>query len=103
MSRTDAQNGLDFHFKDDVKSVLRIGSAHNKGGPADINIAQISHISNFSDRKRWFIFMYEHSKAEQIDIQFSTSYFTNIAVQNVNKEFVYMHYGLYSIFKKFLL
>ena len=27
------------HFKDDVHSVLRISSAHNKGGPPDINIA----------------------------------------------------------------
>ncbi len=34
-------------IKDAVKSILRIGSAHNKGGPADINIAQISHLSNF--------------------------------------------------------
>ena len=34
-------------FADDVKSILRIGSAHNKGGPTDINIAQISHLSNF--------------------------------------------------------
>ncbi len=43
-------------FKDAVKSVLRIGSAHNKGGTADINIAQISHLSNFSDIKLWFIY-----------------------------------------------
>ena len=35
------------YFKDSVKSVLRIGSAHNKGGPTDINIVQISHLSNF--------------------------------------------------------
>ena len=56
-------------FKDAVKSVLRIGSAHNKGGPADINIAQISHLSNFSAIKLWFIFIYEHSKPEKIDIQ----------------------------------
>ena len=35
-------------IKDDVKSVLRIGSAHNKGGPADINIAKILHLSSFS-------------------------------------------------------
>ncbi len=34
------------YIKDAVKSVLRIGSAHNKGGPADINFAQISHFSN---------------------------------------------------------
>ena len=27
------------NVKDAVKSVLCIGSAHNKGGPADINIA----------------------------------------------------------------
>ncbi len=37
------------YFKDDVKSVLRVGSAHNKGGRADINIFQISHLSNFSE------------------------------------------------------
>ena len=37
-----------------------------------------------------FIFIYEHSEPEQIDIQYSMSYFTNIAVQNVNKEFVYI-------------
>ena len=44
-------------FKDAVKSVLRIGSARNKGGPADINIVQISHLSNFSALKLWFIFI----------------------------------------------
>ena len=52
-------------IKDDVKSVLRIGSAHNNGGLADINIAQISHLSNFSVIKFWFIFIYEHSKPEK--------------------------------------
>ena len=35
MSRTDAQNGVD-----------------NKGGPPDINIAQILHLSNFFELKR---------------------------------------------------
>ncbi len=55
-------------IKDAVKSVLRIGSAHNKGGPADLNIAQISHLSNFSVIKLWFIFIYEHSKPQKIDI-----------------------------------
>lgn len=30
-----------------VKSILRISSAHNKGGPPDINIAQTSHLSNY--------------------------------------------------------
>jgi hypothetical protein len=34
-------------LKDAVKSVLRIGSAHNKGGPTDVNIAQILHLLNF--------------------------------------------------------
>ena len=51
-----------------VKSILCIGSAH-KGGPADINIAQIFHLSNFSEIKLWFILIYEHSKPEQTDIQ----------------------------------
>ena len=36
------------HFiKDHVKSVLRISSAHNKGGPTDTNIAQILHLQTF--------------------------------------------------------
>ena len=36
-------------LKDAVKCILRIGSAHNKGGgeALDINIAQISHLSKF--------------------------------------------------------
>ena len=33
-------------FKEGLQSVLRIGSAHNKGGPPNINIVQISHFSN---------------------------------------------------------
>jgi hypothetical protein len=32
------------NIKDHVKSVLCISSAHNKGGPTDINIAQILHL-----------------------------------------------------------
>jgi hypothetical protein len=39
-------------FKDAVKSVLCISSARNKGGPADINIAQILHLSNFFELKQ---------------------------------------------------
>jgi hypothetical protein len=39
-------------FKDDVHSVLRISSAHNKRGPPDINIARILHLSNFFELKR---------------------------------------------------
>ena len=35
-----------FNFKEGLQSVLRIGSAHNKGGPPNINIVQISHFSN---------------------------------------------------------
>ncbi len=41
----------------------------NKGGLANINMAQISHLSSFSGIKIWFIFIYEHSKPEQIDIE----------------------------------
>jgi hypothetical protein len=39
-------------LKDDVQSVLRISSAHNKGKPQDINIAQILYLSNFFELKR---------------------------------------------------
>ena len=38
-------------FKDDFHSVLRISSAHNKGGAPDINIAQILDLSNFFELK----------------------------------------------------
>ena len=34
-------------IKEGLQSVLRIGSAHNKGGLPNINIVQISHFSNF--------------------------------------------------------
>ncbi len=34
-------------FKVEVKSVLPIGSAHNKGGPSDLNIVEIPHFSDF--------------------------------------------------------
>ena len=33
-------------IKEGLQSVLRTGSAHNKGGPPNINIVQISHFSN---------------------------------------------------------
>ena len=33
-------------LKEGLQFVLRIGSAHNKGGPLNINIVQISHFSN---------------------------------------------------------
>ena len=45
-------------FRDAVKSVLRIGSAHNKGGPAHVNIAPLNfylifplHLSNIFELK----------------------------------------------------
>jgi hypothetical protein len=46
------------NFKDDVHSVLRISSAHNKGGPPDINIAQILHLSNFFELKRTVVYIH---------------------------------------------
>ena len=45
-------------IKDHVKSVLRISSAHNKGGPTDINIAQILHLSNFFELKRSLVYIH---------------------------------------------
>ena len=35
-----------YKVKEGLQSVLRIGSAHNKGGPPIINIVQISHFPN---------------------------------------------------------
>ena len=49
---------LMFKVKDHVKSVLRISSAHNKGGPTDINIAQILHLSNFFELKRTLVYIH---------------------------------------------
>ena len=37
---------IDTKFKEGLQSILRIGFAHNKGGPLNINIVQISHFSN---------------------------------------------------------
>jgi hypothetical protein len=44
-------------FKVEVKSVLRIGSAHNNVRTSNMNIAQISNVSNFSEHKPYFIFI----------------------------------------------
>jgi hypothetical protein len=80
-------------LKDHVKSVLRISSAHNKVGPTDINIAQILFLSNCFELKRTRSSLYEFTIANQKSVRYSVSmdsmpYFTNIAVQNVNKGFV---------------
>ena len=45
--------------------VLRISSAHNKGGSPDINIAQILHLSNFLNSNVQFIFIYKYSELEK--------------------------------------
>jgi hypothetical protein len=52
--------------------VLRISSAHNKGGPTDINIAQILHLSNFFELKRTLVYIHlqlRTRKVLDIDIQ----------------------------------
>jgi hypothetical protein len=46
-----------FKIKVEVKSVLRIGSAHNNARTSNVNIAQISNVSNFSEHKLNFIFI----------------------------------------------
>ena len=76
-------------IKEGLQSVLRIGSAHNKGGPLNINIVQISHFSN-PFLIETVTFIYKRSKPEKCQISFSKSYFTNIEFQNVNKAFVYI-------------
>ena len=44
-------------FKGEVKSVLRIGSAHNNVRTSNVNIAQISNVSYFFEHKLYFIFI----------------------------------------------
>ena len=64
--------------KVEVKSVLRIGSAHNKRGPSDLNIVEIPH---FLDLKLWFIFTYEHI-ANQNSVRFSSLKGKNLHFHN---------------------
>ena len=47
---------LSQYFKVEVKSVLRICSAHNNVR-INVNIAQISNVSKFSEHKLYFIFI----------------------------------------------
>ena len=72
------------NIKDHVKSVLRISSAPNKGGPTDITIAQILHLSNFF-KIETYSSLYSFTIANQESVRYSVSmsYFTNIAVQNL--------------------
>ena len=81
-------------YKLDVKSVLRIGSqcsAHNKREHPDLKTVEIPHFFGRSELKLWFIFIYEHI-TNQNSGRFSVSiiYFTNFAVQSVNKAFLYI-------------
>jgi hypothetical protein len=52
-----------------------------------IKIAQILHLSNFFELKRTLLYIHLQSIANQKNVRYSVSmsYFTNIAVQNVNK------------------
>jgi hypothetical protein len=55
-----------------------------------IKIAQILHLSNFFELKRTLLYIHLQSIANQKNVRYSVSmsYFTNIAVQNVNKGLV---------------
>ena len=87
-------------YEDHVKFVLRISSAHNKGGPTDINIAQTLHLSNFFELKRSLVYIHLQENSFTIQFIYNTIYLPEkcqIAVQNVNKGFVYITdftYGL---------
>ncbi len=78
------------NIKVEVKSVLHIGSAHNKRGPSDLKIVEILYfLAFFRIETLVYIHLRAYSKPEQLDFQL-VSYFTNFAVQNVNKAFVYI-------------
>jgi hypothetical protein len=53
-------------LKDNVKSVLRISSAHNKGGPTDINIAEILHLSTFFELKRTLVYIHLQFRTRKV-------------------------------------
>ena len=85
-----SENNTHENIKEGLQSVLRIGSAHNKGGPPNINIVQNFAFFELFELKLWFTFIYKHSKRESVRYSFSKSYFANIEFQNVNKAFVYI-------------
>ena len=59
---------LILHFKRGYSPFCASALLITKGRLPNINIAQISHFSNFFELKRRFIFIYEHSKPEQCQI-----------------------------------
>jgi hypothetical protein len=62
-----------------------------KGGTIDINIVQILHLLNFFELKRTLVYINLQLRTRKVlDIQLVCHDVTNIAVQNVNKGFVYI-------------
>ncbi len=86
----------------EVKSVLRIGSAHNKRGSPDLKIVGFPHFSDFSELKLWFIFIYEHI-ANQNSVRFSVSVTFYKFRSSKCKQSVCLHYGLDFYFKENVL
>ena len=83
-------------FKVDVKSVLRIGSAHNKRGHADLkNRSKFRIFRTFSELKLWFIFVYEHVTNQNSD-RFSVSiiFYKFRRSKCIRNQSVCLHYGL---------
>ena len=79
-------------LKEGLQSVLRIGSAHNKGGPPNINIqcpsfAFFELFLNWNSGLHSFISI---ANQKSVRYSFSKSYFTNTEFHNVNKAFVYI-------------
>jgi hypothetical protein len=73
----------------EVKSVLRIGSAHNNVRTSNVNIVKI----------RIFRIRRILRTKMVLDIQIVHHILENTAIQNVNKPFVSLHYGLDFHFK----
>ena len=82
-----------------IKSVLRIGSAHNNVRTSNVNIAQISNVSNFLNINS---FSYSFTSIEnQNGVRYSdsTSYFKKYSSSKC-KQTVCLHYGLDFPFKE---
>ena len=85
-------------LKDTVKSVLRIGSAHNKRRLLDINIAKFRIFWTVSDLKLSFYSFTNITNQNSVRYSVSISYFTKYSSSRC-KQSVCLHYELDGTFK----
>ena len=72
---------------------------HNKGGPIDINIAQILHLSNFFELKRNLVCLYSFTIVNQKSVRYSVCLILQIYSNSGCKQRTCLHYGLDMVFE----